>query len=394
MKNDVRFLINREYAPNDAGDEFGIDCAGRARAFHAGIPAYAPTLLVSLKRTAEHFGVGDIFIKDESGRFGLNSFKGLGGSYAVASCMAERLGLQKPEFDKLCGHDETVTFVTATDGNHGRGVAWTARLLGQKSVVYMPAGTTRERLEHIRALGAEASITEFNYDDAVRHAAAMAERNGWVLVQDTAWDGYETVPHRIMEGYTTMAAEIFEQLDGTAPTHIFLQAGVGAMAGAVAGFFASVYAGREDKPRIVIVEPENAACLYKTAEAADGSVHAVGGELATIMAGLSCGEPCTIGWRVLRDNAFAFATIPDYAAATGMRILAAPVGDDTPIVSGESGAAAFGFFTHVMSDPDCAHIREALALDERSKLLFISTEGDTDKASYCDIVWRGKYPST
>lgn len=388
LKNGVEFIINSAYAPNDADGSFGAKCAERARAFHESIPGYMPTPLVRLDSMAERFGVENIFVKDESKRFGLNSFKALGGSYAIASWIGQRMGLDgdKLSFDLLTSCADQLTFVTATDGNHGRGVAWTAQLLGCKSVVYMPKGTTEERLEHIRRLGADASITEYNYDDAVRHASRVADENGWLLVQDTAWDGYEAIPRSIMEGYTTMAAEIYEQLGGVVPTHIFLQAGVGAMAGAVAGFFSSVYASLQDKPRIVIVEPKNAACLFKTAAAADGKVHAVGGDLATIMAGLSCGEPCTIGWDVLRDNAYAFASIPDSAAETAMRALAFPTGEDPAVVSGESGAAALGFFMCIMSEPDYGHIRTQLGITPSSRLLFISTEGDTDKESYQRII--------
>ena len=194
--------------------------AEKARRFHSGLPGYAPTPLVSLDGLAHSLGVSKIWIKDESKRFGLNAFKALGGSYAMARCLSEKLGkpLEEMSFEELCAPAARralgdITFVTATDGNHGRGVAWAARLLGQKAVVYMPKGSAAERLENIRAQGAQAEITEYNYDDAVRLANRMAEEHGWILIQDTAWPGYEEIPAHIMQGYTTLAAETLQQLE-------------------------------------------------------------------------------------------------------------------------------------------------------------------------------------
>ena len=191
-----------------------------AHAFHSAIPGYAPTPLVSLPAQAKALGIGQLWVKDESKRFGLNAFKGLGGSYAIAQHLCDRLGipvdehafaaLTSPAAKEKLGE---VTFVTATDGNHGRGVAWAARIFGHRSVVYMPKGSARERLENIRAQGAQAEITDLNYDDAVRLAARMAEEQGWMLIQDTAWEGYEDIPTHIMQGYTTLAWEIGQALD-------------------------------------------------------------------------------------------------------------------------------------------------------------------------------------
>ena len=365
------------------------------QAFHASFPMYQETPLVELKHTAAALGLGTVWIKDESRRFGLNAFKVLGGSYAIGSWLARRLGktvaempyevLTSPEMRTQLGE---VTFVTATDGNHGRGVAWTARQLGQKSVVYMPGGSAAERLENIRAEGAQAEITQLNYDGAVRLASRMAEEKGWVMVQDTAWEGYEEIPTWIMQGYGTMAYEAFCQLKER-PTHIFLQAGVGSMAGAVAGFFATVYGS--DRPIITVVEPNKADCLFRTARASDGTLHFVGGDMNTIMAGLACGEPCTIAWKVLRECADFFLSCPDYAAAQGMRILSSPAAGDRRIVSGESGASAFGCVAEIMSDPALAGLREELNLNQSSRVLFFSTEGDTDRENYRRIVWDGAY---
>ncbi|MBP3866842.1 MAG: diaminopropionate ammonia-lyase, partial [Eggerthellaceae bacterium] len=252
------------------------------------------------------------------------------------------------------------------------------------AVVYMPKGSSSERLANIRALGAEAQITNLNYDDAVRLAAQRADERGWVLVQDTAWEGYEQVPTQIMQGYTTLALEAVEQLGGEVPTHVFLQAGVGAMSGVLTAFFADCY--RERRPKVVIVEPNAADCVFRTAEADDGALHKVDGDLATIMAGLSCGEPCTIGWEMLRRYADHFVSVPDEIAEKGMRMLAHPHGGDEPIISGESGAVTTGLVAELMTNERLGAIKAAIGLSANSKVLCISTEGDTDRESYKRIV--------
>ena len=288
---------------------FDQKIADQVQIFHQQFAEYTPTPLIDLPKLARKLGISGLFVKDESRRFGLGAFKGLGGSYCLGRYLAEH-----PD-------QNGVTFVTATDGNHGRGIAWAARKLGCKAVVYMPAGSSAERLANIRAQGAEATITNMNYDDTVRFAARQAEKNGWVLVQDTAWKGYETIPSWIMQGYLTMANEAATALGNTVPSHIFLQAGVGAMSGALTAFFRNRYGFG---PKIVIVEPDQADCIYRTALADDGTLHTVSGALHTIMAGLACGEPCTIGWALLRYGADAFVSMEDSIAATGMRILGAP----------------------------------------------------------------------
>ena len=385
----------RKSGPKYNLDFLNLESAKKVQSFHASFPVYKETPLVELKHTAKSMGLGNIYIKDESYRFGLNAFKVLGGSYAIGNYLAKRLGKSITEmpYEKLVSGEikrelGDITFVTATDGNHGRGVAWTAKQLQQKSVVYMPKGSAEERLMNIRAEGADASITDLNYDEAVRLANSQAEQKGWVMVQDTAWEGYEDIPGWIMQGYGTMGYEAYMQLPEK-PTHIFLQAGVGSMAGAVAGFFASVYGG--DRHIITIVEPNKADCIYKTAEAADGKLHFVTGDMDTIMAGLACGEPCSIGWNVLRDYADNFISCPDYAAAQGMRVLGNPEAGDTKVVSGESGASAFGCIAEIMRDKTLVELKNKLKLDENSKVLFFSTEGDTDKENYKSIVWDGAY---
>ncbi len=380
-------------------ESFGYDNSKKVNTFHKSFPEYRETPLANLDSLAKSLGIKSLYVKDESYRFGLNAFKVLGGSYAIGTYIARKLGMDISElnFDRLVSSEiraklGDITFVTATDGNHGRGVAWTANRVKQNCVVYMPKGSAEERLNNIKALGADASITDLNYDDAVRLANEGVEKNGWVLIQDTAWDGYEDVPRWIMQGYTTMGYEIMEQLKGETPTHIFLQAGVGAMSGAMTGFFADLFKG-DKKPVITIVEPNKADCIYRTAKAADGKLHFVKGDMNSIMAGLCCGEPCTIGWEILRDYADNFVSMPDYVAAKGMRILGNPLGNDPRVISGESGASTTGFVAELMQNPSLDWLREQIGINADSRVLCISTEGDTDRENYRRIVWDGLYPS-
>lgn len=369
----------------------------KARDFHKSFPQYEETPLVSLENLSNDIGLGGIYIKDESYRFGLNAFKVLGGSFAMAKYMAQKLNKDISElpYEKLISSElreelGEVTFVTATDGNHGRGVAWTANKLKQKSVVYMPKGSSQVRLENIRKEGADASITDMNYDDAVRLAAKYAEGKNRVIIQDTAWEGYEEIPTWIMQGYGTMGLEVLNQLieyKVEKPTHIFIQAGVGSLAGGIQGFFASVF--NEGCPKTVIVESNLADCLYKSAMANDGNLRKVDGDMQTIMAGLACGEANTIGWEVLREHSDMFVSCPDYVAANGMRVLGNPLRGDKKIISGESGAVTLGLLYEIMKNAKYKDLKESLQLDENSKVLLFSTEGDTDPDKYKKIVWEG-----
>ena len=391
----MNYCLNHTTQPKSAAlahtDQEAVE---RAMAFHRTIPGYQPTPLVSLPALARELGVDKLWVKDESKRFGLNAFKALGGSYAIARWMGERLGLTgdqltfpaltAPEARERLG---AVTFVTATDGNHGRGVAWAARELGQQAVVYLPKGSARERLENIRALGAQAEITDLSYDDAVRLAARKGEENGWVLIQDTAWPGYEEIPGWIMEGYTTLAGEIFDQLAQAGeepPTHLFLQAGVGSFAASVLD--SALCRWGKGCPVTVIVEPDQADCLYRTAKAADGQMHPVTGEMHSMMAGLCCGEPCTLAWDILGPCADAFLSCSDDYAALGMRLLGKPRGSDPAIVSGESGAVGVGTLAGILQEEELHDLCWTLGLDERSRVLCISTEGDTDRTNYQKIL--------
>ena len=378
-----------------------LEEASKARQFYRTFDDYTETPLRSLPELAAHLGLAGIYVKDEACRFGLNAFKVLGGAYAIGMVVAERLGrdlaelsfdvLRSPEVKKELGE---LTFITATDGNHGRAVAWAAQQLGQRAVVYMPKGTSRIRLDNITATGAEAYITEWNYDECVRHCARLAEEHGWIVIQDTAWDGYEKIPAWIMQGYTTLALEAMDQLGAYGvdkPTHLFLQAGVGSFAGAVQGVFASAYGDK--RPITAIVEPNKADCLFRSAVAEDGKPRYVTGDMDTIMAGLACGEPNPAAWAVLHNYADMFISCPDYVAANGMRILGNPLGIDEPVISGESGAVTAGVLSMLMTHPELARAKEQLGLNEHSCVLLISTEGDTDPEHYRRVVWDGHYPS-
>ncbi|HBR04121.1 MAG TPA: diaminopropionate ammonia-lyase [Ruminiclostridium sp.] len=385
---------------NTSLDFLNENIAKKVLQFHSSFEQYSETPLVELKELAKYLGLNDVFVKDESYRFGLNAFKVLGGSFAIGQFIADKLGKDIDELpyktlisDEIKNQLGELTFITATDGNHGRGVAWTAEQLKQKSIVFMPKGSSKERLERIKAHGAYAEIKEFNYDECVRAANALAGEKGYVMVQDTAWEGYEKIPTWIMQGYITMAYEAYLKLkaQNIKPTHIFLQAGVGSLASAVCGFFSSVYP--ENKPIITIVEPNKADCIFRTAKANDGKLHFVTGDMDTIMAGLACGEPNTIGWGVLKAYADHFLSVPDAAAAHGMRVLGNPLKGDERIISGESGAVTLGVVSQLMTGEGLSDIKESLKLDENSVVLCISTEGDTDFNRYRDIVWNGLYPN-
>lgn len=376
------------------------DVAHKVRRFHQTFKEYAPTPLLPLPGLASCLGLGSFMVKDESHRFGLNAFKVLGGSYAMGCYLAERLGrsIDTLSRDELCSpalrqQMGDITFTTTTDGNHGRGVAWTAQQLGQKAIIYMPKGSAQTRVDNILAHGAECTVTDLNYDDAVRLTWEKAQRDGLIMVQDTAWDGYEDIPTWIMQGYMTLALESLEQIRDRGeklPTHVFLQAGVGSFASAVLGYLAAALG--PEAPTFIIVEPHKANCIYTSAVAADGKPHNVTGDLDTLMAGLACGEANTISWPLLRDYASAYISCPDYIAANGMRILAAPLRGDAQIISGESGAATTGMVHWLMTSPAARTQRDALGLGSASRVLCVSTEGDTAPATYRNVVWGGAHP--
>ncbi|MCB2356075.1 diaminopropionate ammonia-lyase [Clostridium estertheticum] len=372
----------------------------KVRSFHKSFLEYKVTPLHSLKELSKELGVSNIWVKDESYRFGLNAFKVLGGSYAVGKYLADKLNMDISvlSFEKLRSKEVKeklgdITFVTATDGNHGRGIAWAAKQLGQKSVVFMPKGSSEVRLNNIRKEGAEASITDLNYDDAVRLANKYADEHNGVMVQDSAWEGYTDIPTWIMQGYATLIDEAIDQIkeEGDILTHVFLQVGVGSFAGSIQGYLAAEFGA--DRPITTIVEPNEAACIFNSIKEKDGKPHAVTGYMPTIMAGLACGEPNIVSFGILRDYADMYISCPDYVTARGMRILGNPLKGDPKVISGESGAVCLGMVSLILGDDNLKEIAEKLKLNKDSKILVISTEGDTDPISYKNIVWDGAYAS-
>ena len=405
MSSVIKWTANK-VPKTDASKQLALmtpEAIAKVRTFHQSFPQYKPTPLAALDKLAADTGVGGIYIKDESYRFNLNAFKVLGGSFAMAQFIAQQTGrdiselgfsqLTSPEIKKELGD---FTFFTATDGNHGRGVAWAANQIAQHSVVYMPKGSSQTRLENIRKEGAKAEIVEMNYDEAVRLAYAESQKTpNSVVIQDTAWEGYEDIPGWVMQGYGTMALEAMEQLKALGverPTHIFVQAGVGSFAGAIQGFFANLFP--DNCPVTTVVEAQIADCLYRSAVQADGKAVDVGGDLQTIMAGLACGEANTISWEILKNKTSFFVSLPDYAAARGMRVLGAPVVGDPRVVSGESGAAGMGLLMELLTNEKYADFKKSLGIDANSKILLFSTEGDTDPDQYRSIVWDGEYPAS
>jgi diaminopropionate ammonia-lyase len=371
-----------------------------ARSFHRQIPGYQISPLKNLPHLAAMLGLGGIWVKDESQRLALNSFKILGGSYAIYRVIKSMLGLEQQEipFTELTSGAVRaklgdITFAAATDGNHGRGVAWAANAMNLHSVIYVHKFTSKARIDAIASYGADVRVVEGTYDDAVRQANIDAQKHGWQVISDTSWEGYEDVPCWVMQGYSTMCNETQEQLAAQGivkPTHIFAQAGVGALAASVIGFYRQLF-GVND-PVAVVVEPDKAACLYHSAQIGDGQPHSFSGDLDTIMAGLACGDPSPLAWDILRDCADMFLSCPDYVAAKGMRVYGVPLRGDPFIVSGESGAVTLGALMFIMERPELTELREQLGLDRKSQVLLINSEGNTDPNHFRRVVWDGANP--
>ena len=351
-------------------------------------PGYAPTPLVPLPALARRLGLCEVWYKDERSRFGLKSFKALGGAYAVANVLkrairaadrgaANSIELLQGAFREIVAG---VTVTCATDGNHGRSVAWGAQLFGCRCVIFVHEKVSQGRRDAIARYGADVVEVKGNYDDAVRHAAATAAANGWTVVSDTSYPGYREIPTEVMHGYGAMAAEIAAQLE-TPPTHVLVQAGVGALAAAVCADFWLRWG--EQRPRFVIIEPTAADCVTRSLMA--GRPVAIAGTLDTVMAGLACGEVSELAWEILAAGANAAVAVPDSYALAAVRAFANPAGGDPAIVSGETGAAGLAALLAAQDDPA---IRSALVLDRNSRVLLLGSEGDTDAAIYKDIVGR------
>ncbi len=358
-------------------------------------PGYAPTPLRPLKPLADALNIDRLWYKDESARFGLGSFKALGGAYAVLRLLTREVSARAPglavsALDLVVGRvgsiTRAITVTTATDGNHGRSVAWGAQAFGCRCVVYVPAACSAGRRGAIESYGARVVVVDGVYDDAVRACAADAEANGWYVVSDTSYDGYMDIPRDVMQGYTVMVEEAISQLPASErPTHVFVQGGVGALPAAVCGHLWETW-GRQ-RPRFIVVEPENAACLARSA--IDGRPSAVEGGLETVMAGLACGRASPLAWAILEGGADDFVTIPDEAAITAIRLLASGEHGGRPIVAGESGVAGLAALLCVAQD---AEARAALGLAPDARVLVFGTEGATDPDVWEAIVGKPPHP--
>jgi diaminopropionate ammonia-lyase len=346
------------------------------------------TPLIKLNGLAKDLGVGALYVKDEGKRLGLGSFKALGGAYALMVLVLEeaerQLGRTVATHELFSEPVLTIarqlTFTCATDGNHGRSVAQGAKMVGAKAVIFVHAGVSEGRIAAIARFGAAMVRVPGNYDDSVAEAARVAAQQDWTVVSDTSWPGYEHIPALVMQGYTIMVREILRAMERQ-PTHVFLQAGVGGFAAAVAGHLALVL--RNDRPHVTIVEPARAACIYDSVEA--GQLIKVAESQPTVMAMLECYEPSMIAFRVLERVADGFMTVEEDDAVDVMKILASPVAGDAPVVSGESGGAGLAGVIAVLRDRDLA---TTIGLGPSSRVLVINTEGATDPALYQKIVGR------
>jgi diaminopropionate ammonia-lyase len=341
-------------------------------AFHRTLPGYRPTPLVPLPALAGALGIGELWVKDEGARFGLGAFKGLGASFAVHRLSATR---------------RPTTLATATAGNHGRGVAWTARTLGLRAVIFVPGHTVPARIEALRREGAEVRVVDGTYDDAVRQAAEASAAHGWQVVSDTAYPGYTEIPGWIMQGYTTLFVEATAQLaaqDRPDPDVVLLQAGVGGLAWAGTAFYARRAGPR--RPRLVVVEPLEADCLFASITAPGGAMRESSGRLRTIMAGLNAGTASPAAWPLLRAAVDGFLAVDDGYAEAAMRRLHAEDGKDARVVAGESGGAGVAGLLALCQEASLAGARRELGLGPAARVLAVVSEGATDPDGYRRVV--------
>lgn len=370
---------------------YSYENSAEVRNLHESLEVYSETPLVELKNFAAKMNVKSVLVKDESKRFNLKSFKGLGGIFAIYKIISRELGLENITLQELLSekYREKISkfvFVTTTDGNHGKGVAWASGIFGCRSFIFMPEGTVAARVKAIRDVSkfTEVTVKKMDYDACVKYSADFAKRHGYFLIQDTSFEDYEEIPQFIMRGYTTMIYETLDQMKNLGyerPTHVFLQAGVGSMAGTVCAVLSENF--KENLPRISIVEPEEVACFYETMKVGDGEIHSSTGNGKTIMAGLNCATPCSIAWKIIRETATDSVKIPDSASENAIRQLYNPVGNDEKIIAGESGAAGFALVNLTAAD---LKIRQALEIDDSSIILVINTEGATDEENFRKII--------
>lgn len=346
---------------------FSVDDCATAYSTIREWPGYQETPLISMTDIAAAAGVNKIYYKDESSRFGLGSFKALGGSYAI-----KRLSQDSSRGD--------LVVCTATDGNHGRAVAWGARLCGAECHVFIHASVSEARARAIAALGAVIHRTEGNYDDSIAACNEQAALHGWQTVSDTSWEGYRDIPKMIMAGYSVMTFEMMDQLDGEIPTHLILQAGCGAMAGALIASMWHHWGAR--LPMIIMVESDRSDCVYQSLKR--NEIHLVNIVEETVMAGLSCGEVSLLAWPLIQKGASHSVTIPDAGVGPMVRWLANPSDGDRPsIIGGECSASGLIALLAIQQDPVLAH---DMGIDRDARVLVIGTEGNTDAQMYDNLI--------
>ncbi|MEX3943286.1 diaminopropionate ammonia-lyase [Paraburkholderia sp. BR10937] len=375
----------RHAYPETLGAILNVKSGDESRAWLASwaLISPEPTPLWDLSGAAAQLGVARIGLKDESFRSPLGSFKALGAPIALMRLIMRLWPQQEIDPRKLIEgrYGEMVTNLTvisATDGNHGKALAAAAQSIGCNCVIVLHANVSAEREAAIAAYGARIVRIAGNYDESVEHAAQLAKTNGWHVVSDTSYDGYEAIPRDVMQGYGTIAAEVIEQ-SGDAWTHVFLQGGVGGLAAGVASYLWEHQGAA--RPRFIVVEPRQADCLYQSAIA--GCAAKATGSVDSVMAGLACGETSPLAWQILEPCVDNFMLIDDEDAVEAMRSLAAGAAGDVPVVSGESGAAGLAGLAKLMREPELAR---AAGLDANSRVLLISTEGATAPGVYAELV--------
>jgi len=376
----MRFVFNPFLRPDDGATAPPPRAA--VLEFHRSLPEYSPTPLHACPGLARSLGLGNVYVKDESRRFGLKAFKGLGASWALHRFLLDC---------RAAGAPPPPAVATATDGNHGRAVAWAARRAGLPATIFIPAGSAPARIEAIRGEGADAALVEGTYDDAVRRCAEESDRNGWQVIADTGYAQYMEIPRLVAEGYSTLFMEADTQLDASSwprPDLVIVQGGVGALAAAAVEH----YRRHQARPALAVVEPVDADCLLESIASPDGRPRPARGRQASIMAGLNCGSVSLAAWPALRRGIDLFFSIEDRFAEEAMRRLFLPVAGDPSIEAGESGAAGLAGLIALVTDGAFRGAREKLALSERTVVMVINTEGATDPAAFRRIAGRGPLP--
>jgi len=342
------------------------------RRFHRRLRCYAPTPLISLPKLARSLGVKELLVKDESKRYRINTFKSLGASYAIAKVVSQR-------------RKEKLIFCTATDGNHGRSVAWAAKNARQKSVIYVPNYTTEQRIRNIKKLNAEVIVVDGDYDQAVAMAREESEKKGYILIQDNSWEGYTEIPTYITAGYKTMMTEMENSIhppEEPRVDFVFLQGGNGTFASSVVAYYRIRYPRK--MPTLVCVEPSECDCLMESFR--NGKLTKTTKSQNTVLTGLRCGTPALLAWEILKDGIDVFMSIPDSYGIKAMQDFYYPFKKDKQIFAGESGAAGLGGLIAMAYDPDLQGLKKEVGLNEESRVLVFVTEGVTDSEVFEELI--------